>query len=151
MPVCQCASRMGMLAESMKADIATAITDAHLEATGALREFVHVFFIELPQGAVDSAGELDTKVSTMTGARNQLLAGLTELDPDVIMEYGLFLPYPGGEAEWFTTNKDALHGIQGTGLSHLRHSRHGFTPLPSSTPRPPSGSGSVATSPGGRP
>jgi len=42
-PVYQCASPMGMIPESMKADVATAITDAHLEATGAPREFVHVF------------------------------------------------------------------------------------------------------------
>ena len=32
------------------------------------------------------------------------------------MEYGLILPRPGGEAEWFKTNADALDGIQGTDL-----------------------------------
>jgi hypothetical protein len=32
------------------------------------------------------------------------------------MEYGLILPHPGGEADWFAANADALHGIQGTGL-----------------------------------
>ncbi len=32
------------------------------------------------------------------------------------MEYGLILPHPGGETEWFATNSGALDGIQGTGL-----------------------------------
>lgn len=32
------------------------------------------------------------------------------------MEYGLILPHPGAEAEWFAKNADALDGIQGTGL-----------------------------------
>ena len=33
------------------------------------------------------------------------------------MEYGLILPHPGDEAEWFAKNADALDGIQGTRLS----------------------------------
>jgi hypothetical protein len=44
----------------------------------------------------------------------QLVAGLTEIASDVT--YGLILPHPGGETEWFATNADALDGIQGTGL-----------------------------------
>jgi hypothetical protein len=32
------------------------------------------------------------------------------------MEYGLILPRPGDEAEWFAKNADALDGISGTGL-----------------------------------
>ena len=35
---------------------------------------------------------------------------------NVTMEYGLILPHPGGETEWFAENADALDGIQGTGL-----------------------------------
>jgi hypothetical protein len=55
--------------------------------------------------------------SAITGQpEKQILAGLTEIDSDVSMEYGLILPHPGGETEWFATNKDALDGIQGTGL-----------------------------------
>jgi hypothetical protein len=46
----------------------------------------------------------------------QLIAGLTEIDSDITMEYGLILPHPGGEPEWFAANAVALDGIQGTGL-----------------------------------
>ena len=144
MPIYQCSSPVGMLTDSMKAEIATAITDTHVDATGAPRVFVHVFFNELPPGIAYSAGELDTKISGIQGAiragrplevkqklikrisaswsaitgqpEKQLLAGLNEIDSDVTMEYGLILPHVGGETEWFATNKDALDGIQGTGL-----------------------------------
>jgi phenylpyruvate tautomerase PptA (4-oxalocrotonate tautomerase family) len=51
----------------MRAKIATAITDAHVEATGAPPVFVHVFFYELPPGVASSAGELDTRISGTTG------------------------------------------------------------------------------------
>jgi phenylpyruvate tautomerase PptA (4-oxalocrotonate tautomerase family) len=133
-----------MLTHEMKARIAAAITDAHVEATGAPRVFVHVFFNELRTGVVYSAGESDDKLSGITGAirdgrslevkqrlikrisaswseitgqsQKHLVAGLTELDPDVVMEYGLILLRPGAEQEWFTKNAVALDGIQGTGL-----------------------------------
>ena len=68
MPIYQCSSPRGMFNDSMKAKIATAITDAHVEATGAPRVFVHVFFNELPPGIAYSAGELDTKISGIQGA-----------------------------------------------------------------------------------
>jgi hypothetical protein len=55
--------------------------------------------------------------SAITGQpQKQVLVGLTEIDSEVQMEYGLILPHPGGETEWFATNKDALDGIQGAGL-----------------------------------
>jgi phenylpyruvate tautomerase PptA (4-oxalocrotonate tautomerase family) len=144
MPIYQCAAPVGLLTESTKAQVAAAITDAHVEATGAPRVFVHVFFNELPPGVSYSAGELDTKITGITGAiragrpldvkqklikritaswseitgqpAKQVVAGLTEIDSDVTMEYGLILPHPGGETEWFAQNADALDGIQGTGL-----------------------------------
>jgi len=144
MPFYQCSAQRGLLTDDMKAKIATAITDAHVEATGAPRVFVHVFFNELPPGIAYSAGELDTKISGIQGAiragrplnvkqklikqisaswseitgqpEKQLVAGLSEIDSDVSMEYGLILPHPGSESEWFATNAGALDGIQGTGL-----------------------------------
>ena len=144
MPIYQCSAPGGLLTGSMKADIATAITDAHVEMTGAPRVFVHVFFNELPPGVAYSAGEIDTKISGIRGAiragrpldvkqklikqisaawsqitgqpEKQLLAGLSEIDSDISMEYGLILPHPGGETEWFADNAGALDGIQGTGL-----------------------------------
>ena len=144
MPIYQCSAQRGLLTDDMKAQIATAITDAHVEATGAPRVFVHVFFNELRPGISYSAGELDTRISGITGAiragrplevkqqlirritaswseitgqsPKQVVAGLNEIDSDVTMEYGLVLPHPGGEPDWFADNADALDGIQGTGL-----------------------------------
>lgn len=144
MPIYQCSAPAGLLTGAMKAEIAVAITDAHVAATGAPREFVHVFFNELPPGIAYSAGEFDTKISGIQGAiragrtlevkqkliteisaawsritgqpEKQVLAGLNEIDSDVTMEYGLILPHPGGEARWFADNAGALDGIQGTGL-----------------------------------
>ena len=144
MPIYQCAHQHGLLTGDMKAKIATAITDAHVEATGAPRVFVHVFFNEMPPGIAYSAGEPDTKVTGITGqirqgrtleqkqklikqivaswteitgqSPKQVIAGLTEIDSDITMEYGLILPKPGDEPEWFAKNADALDGIQGTGL-----------------------------------
>jgi phenylpyruvate tautomerase PptA (4-oxalocrotonate tautomerase family) len=128
----------------MKPKIAKAITDAHVDATGAPAVFVHVYFNELPPGIAYSAGEPDTKLSGIQGAiragrtldqkqtlleriveswceitgqpKKQVLAGLTEIDSDITLEYGLILPHPGGETEWFATNAGALDGISGTGL-----------------------------------
>ncbi|ALP00168.1 Cis-3-chloroacrylic acid dehalogenase [Streptomyces hygroscopicus subsp. limoneus] len=144
MPIYQCSAPVGLLTDDMKAAVATAITDAHVEATGAPKAFVHVFFHELPPGIAYSAGELDTDISGITGSiragrtlevkqklvkdiaaswtsitgqsPKQLIVGLNEIDSDITMEYGLILPHPGGEAEWFATHADELDGIQGTGL-----------------------------------
>ncbi|HTX11098.1 MAG TPA: tautomerase family protein [Solirubrobacteraceae bacterium] len=144
MPIYQCSSQIGLLKEEMKPKIAKAITDAHVDATGAPAVFVHVYFNELPPGIAYSAGEPDTKLSGIQGAiragrtldqkqtlierivsswceitgqpKKQVLAGLTEIDSDITIEYGLILPHPGGEADWFETNAEALDGISGTGL-----------------------------------
>ena len=49
-------------------------------------------------------------------AGKQLIAGLTEIDSEVQMEYGLILPRPGDEPAWFADNAAVLDEIQGTGL-----------------------------------
>ena len=144
MPIYQCSAQRGLLTEDMKAKIATAITDAHVDYTGAPRSFVHVFFNEIPPGISYSAGEPDTEISGITGSiragrtleqkqklikqivaswteitgqpAKHLIAGLTEIDSEVQMEYGLILPKPGDEPAWFADNAAALDGIQGTGL-----------------------------------
>jgi phenylpyruvate tautomerase PptA (4-oxalocrotonate tautomerase family) len=141
MPAYQCASPIGMLTESMKSQVAQAITDAHVAVAGGPREFVHVFFAELPQGAAYSAGRPDAKASMITGTiragrtvevKQQLIksiaeawsrisgeplahlvVAIAEIAPEVVMEYGVFLPAPGDEAEWFATNRDVLQGING--------------------------------------
>ena len=61
MPIYQCAAPAGMLTGSMKAQIATAITDAHVEMTGAPRVFVHVFFSELPRASRTAPANLTPK------------------------------------------------------------------------------------------
>jgi phenylpyruvate tautomerase PptA (4-oxalocrotonate tautomerase family) len=55
-------STPGMLTDDMKARVAAATTNAHVEATGAPRVFVHVFFRELPPGTHYSAGEIDNNL-----------------------------------------------------------------------------------------
>jgi phenylpyruvate tautomerase PptA (4-oxalocrotonate tautomerase family) len=144
MPVYQCSYQHGLLTEDMKAKVAAAITDAHVEFTGAPRIFVHTFFNELPPGVSYSAEGPDPKISGITGSiragrpleekqklikrivaswteitgqsPKQLIAGLTEIESDMQMEYGLILPKPGDEPKWFADNADALDGISGTGL-----------------------------------
>jgi phenylpyruvate tautomerase PptA (4-oxalocrotonate tautomerase family) len=144
MPIYQVASQHGFLDDEKRAKIATAITNAHVEATGAPRVFVHIFFNELPPGAAYSADGLDPKITGITGnvragrslevnqkliktivaqwseitgqSPKEVVAGLNEIDSDITMEYGLILPHPGGEDEWFKKNADSLDGISGVGM-----------------------------------
>jgi phenylpyruvate tautomerase PptA (4-oxalocrotonate tautomerase family) len=48
--------------------LACSCRSPHVEATGAPRVFVHVFFNELPPGVAYSAGEIDTTISGIQGA-----------------------------------------------------------------------------------
>jgi phenylpyruvate tautomerase PptA (4-oxalocrotonate tautomerase family) len=68
MPVYQCSFHHGLLTEDMKTKMAAAITDAHVEATGAPRLFVHTFFNELPPGVSYSAEGPAPKISGITGS-----------------------------------------------------------------------------------
>ena len=72
MPIYQCSYQRGLLNEDTKAKVASAITDAHVEVTGAPRIFVHTFFNELPPGISFSADGPDLKISGITG---QIRAG----------------------------------------------------------------------------
>jgi phenylpyruvate tautomerase PptA (4-oxalocrotonate tautomerase family) len=145
MPVYQVSYQHGRpLTEDMKAKMAAAITDAHVELTGAPRIFVHTFFNELPPGVSYSSEGPDHNITGITGSiragrpldekqalikrivaswteitgqsPKQVLAGLTEIVSEMQMEYGLILPRPGDEPQWFADNADALDGISGTGL-----------------------------------
>lgn len=139
MPAYHCASPAGTLTEAMKFEVATAITDAHVAVTGGPREFVRVFFTELARGAAYSGGQLDTDVSMITGTiragrsvevKQQLIkaiadawsqitgqpaahlvAAVAEVAPEAVMEFGIFLPAAGEEAEWFYANSDVLQAI----------------------------------------
>jgi phenylpyruvate tautomerase PptA (4-oxalocrotonate tautomerase family) len=68
MPVYQCSFQRGLLTEEMKTKMAAAITDAHVDATGAPRIFVHTFFNELPPGIAFSADGPDPTISGITGS-----------------------------------------------------------------------------------
>src|SRR5271168_4064732 len=144
MPIYQCASRKGLLNDEMKAKMATAITDAHVEMTGAPRLFVHVFFNEYPPGTAYSGDGPDTKISGITGQvrdgrsvevkqkliqkivakwteitgqpAKEVIGGISERKSLTQREDGMLLPHPGEEAEWFKKNADTLDRIQGTGL-----------------------------------
>ncbi|MEJ0093988.1 MAG: tautomerase family protein [Methylocella sp.] len=144
MPVYHVEGVAGMLTASQRAEIAEAITVHHIEATGAPREFVHVIFLDIPAGRHFTAGKEDIERVLITGlirsgrsidikqillrkisasfsritgkAEIELVLGVTEIDPNTAMEYGLILPKPGAEAEWFSTNKKALGGIEGKGI-----------------------------------
>jgi phenylpyruvate tautomerase PptA (4-oxalocrotonate tautomerase family) len=139
MPAYQCASPTGLLTEHMKSQVAKAITDAHVAVAGGPREFVHVFFTELPAGAAYTAGRPDAKASMVSGTiragrtvevKQQLIktiaeswsqisgqpladlvVAIAEIDAEAVMEYGVFLPAPGHEAEWFAANSDVLQVI----------------------------------------
>lgn len=139
MPAYQCASPSGLLTEYMKSQVAKAITDTHVAVAGGPREFVHVFFTELPRGAAYTAGRPDVKASMITGTiragrtvqvKQQLIrtiaeswsqiacqplahlvVAIAEINPEVVMEYGVFLPAPGQEDEWFAANSDVLQVI----------------------------------------
>ena len=47
----------------------------------------------------------------MLGTQDRVRA-VTELEPNVEIEYGLILPRPAGAQEWFAKNVAALDGIQ---------------------------------------
>jgi hypothetical protein len=55
--------------------------------------------------------------SKITGQpAKEVLAGLSRINSDMTLEYGLILPHPGGEKEWFAKNAEALDGVSGSGL-----------------------------------
>jgi len=130
MPIYECLTRTGTLDPDKRQRVADAVTSIHVDETGAPKEFVNVYFPELPEGRVFTAGE----VSAMAVIRGQIRAGrpmevrhnimhriadayveITSADPlhvmvvamDVpsawIMEGGQIAPEPTLEAEkaWF--------------------------------------------------
>jgi phenylpyruvate tautomerase PptA (4-oxalocrotonate tautomerase family) len=60
MPIYECSAAADMLTRAMKAEIAAAITDAHVEATGAPRAFVQV----LTDASCARAGEQHRRPET---------------------------------------------------------------------------------------
>jgi phenylpyruvate tautomerase PptA (4-oxalocrotonate tautomerase family) len=119
MPIYQCSAQRGLLTDAMKAQVATAITDAHVEATGEPRVFVHVFFNELPPGIAYSAGELDTRISGITGAMGE--GRILEIKQELITRI---------TAAWSEiTGQPAKQVVAGLTRDRLRH-HHGIQPHP---------------------
>jgi phenylpyruvate tautomerase PptA (4-oxalocrotonate tautomerase family) len=134
----------GVLTFSSRSTIAKEITHIHCEETGAPESFVHVHFEEIKKGTQYTAGEIDDKVGIFLGMiregrsikerqhliqrmsasiarvlgrpENELIVSITEITSATAMEFGIILPQPGGEPEWFEKNKEALKGVSGTGL-----------------------------------
>jgi phenylpyruvate tautomerase PptA (4-oxalocrotonate tautomerase family) len=144
MPYYQLFMPEGVLTPSARSTIAKEITHIHCEETGAPESFVHVLFQEIKKGTQYTAGEIDDQVGIFLGMiregrsikerqrliqrmsasiagvlgrpENQLIVSLNEITSATAMEFGLILPQPGGEPEWFEKNKEALKGVSGTGL-----------------------------------
>ena len=134
----------GILTDSSRSAIAKAITNIHCEETGAPESFVHVVFQAIKKGTQYTAGKIDDQVGAFLGMiregrsikerqsliqkmsksissalerpENQLILNVSEINSATAMEFGLILPHPGGEPEWFEKNKEALKGVTGTGL-----------------------------------
>lgn len=119
----------GRLSAAHKQQLARAITEAHNRHTGASTFFAQVMFRELPAGDWYIGGapiegeqiflhgqlragrtpevkhallaELSEVLGGIPGiARNRVWAYLIDLVPEQLVEYGHFLPQPGGEAAW---------------------------------------------------
>jgi phenylpyruvate tautomerase PptA (4-oxalocrotonate tautomerase family) len=134
----------GVLTFSSRSTIAKEITHIHCEETGAPESFVHVHFEDIREGTQYTAGEIDDKVGIFLGMiregrsnkerqhliqrmsasiarvlgrpENELIVSITEITSATAMEFGIILPQPGGEPDWFKKNKEALKGVMGTGL-----------------------------------
>ena len=144
MPYYQLLMPEGVLTPSSRSTIAQEITRIHCEETGAPESFVHVLFQDIKMGTQYTAGEIDDKVGVFLGMiregrsikerqriiqrmsksisdvlgrrENELILNISEINSATAMEFGLILPHPGGEPEWFEKNKEALKGVSGTGL-----------------------------------
>lgn len=138
MPVYRCSFPADVVREEHRHALAEAITEIHVDVTGAPRHFVSVVFEERPPGVTFTGGrpaeptiisgfvragrdrearaELLTRISAAwcesTGQEpRQLVLGLIELDPTSTMEAGLIMPAPGEEAAWVEEHREALGSL----------------------------------------
>jgi phenylpyruvate tautomerase PptA (4-oxalocrotonate tautomerase family) len=144
MPYYQVLAPQGTLTPAIRSTIAADITRIHCEETGAPAFFVHVHYHEIPKDAQYTAGEQDDGIAIVLGMiregrsikerqrlvkrfsecvskslkkpENELILSISEINSATAMEFGLILPQPGGEVEWFEKNSVALKGVKGTGL-----------------------------------
>lgn len=129
MPSYTCTAARGLLNAGQKSAIATAITRAHAEVTGAPAYFAQVIFQEVPEGnqfiggrplghdhvfvhgsirggrsAVDREAlmkRLVEDVATTAGVETfAVWVYLLELPPAAMAEFGYILPEPGAQQAW---------------------------------------------------
>ncbi|UAK55267.1 tautomerase family protein [Mycolicibacterium smegmatis] len=128
MPLYQIDTVKGRLTPSVKAEIANKVTDIHCQLTGAPDTFVNVVFREYtegdcfvarkPEGRSFLGGQIrhgrsvetrqamlkalrDMWVQTTGQSEAELIVGISEVDPRMVLEAGFFMPEPGQEKAWF--------------------------------------------------
>lgn len=130
MPLYMCNATRGLIREDAKPKIAADITDIHCEITGAPRTFVHVFFFEdapqLPingkcvflfgniragrtaQQKSDLLSRIKASILTHTGIPlSEIIADVTDVPANWVMEGGDVLPEPGDEEAWLKKHEAA--------------------------------------------
>jgi len=136
MPYYEVIASEGTLTKERRAKVAGDITDIHCEETGAPRSFVHVHYKEYQKDTQYTAGKPDNgvvivfcniragrslaerqrllkrisgRVSTsLDKPEGELILSVNEINASTAMEFGLILPHPGGEPEWFEKHADVL-------------------------------------------
>lgn len=126
----------GILTDEIRATVAEEITQIHCDETGAPRSFVHVHFKEFPKNSQYTAGKPDNDVVivlcniragrslverqrlvkrisgrvsvALQRPESGLILSVNEMNSSTAMEFGLILPLPGGEPEWFEKNAAVL-------------------------------------------
>ena len=144
MPYYQIAAPTGVLTQEQRAKIAKVLTRRHCAETSAPESYVHVRYHEVPSGTQFTGGETEDNLVILNGTiregrsikerqqllgklskslsealnkpENEFILSLNEITSATAMDFGLILPQPGGEPEWFEKNKGALKGATGTGL-----------------------------------
>lgn len=120
MPLYRCVVPSRAVPMDRRQAIARAVTAAHCDATGAPPQFVHVFFVDMPDsdeapvlvsGSIRAGrtAEQKAQITIQVQAAFERLAGvprdrvmvdLTDVPASWLMEGGRIMPEPGEEAEW---------------------------------------------------
>ena len=127
MPLYRIMSECGAITPAQKAELAEAIVEMHLRLAGGARWLVNVIFEEAALGGIFVGGkpakriligtsirtgrseqvkaalltEYSTLVSRVLGvSTSDMIAGLSEISPDNVMEAGFILPKVGEEEAW---------------------------------------------------
>ncbi len=143
MPYYEVIAAEGSLTPAHRAKVADDITHIHCDETGAPRSFVHVHYKEYPKDTQYTAGKPDNGVvivfcniragrslserqrllkrisasvsASLDKPEGELILSVNEINSSTAMEFGLILPQPGGEPEWFEKHAEVLrHYVDAT-------------------------------------